>query len=238
MNLSNKVAIITGASTGIGAAIAQELSAAGAKLVITARRKQALEELQQALPTECAILAADIGSSDTAEQLLALANKRFGQADILINNAGVMTIAPVEQVDLDAMAKMIQVNFEAVVRSSYTFAKAFKAQGQGAIINVSSLGASLNAPAMGVYGGSKAAVEVFSQSLRVELAGSGVKVGVIAPGSTQTDMYQGLKDAAGSVEGIVALESSDIAAAVRFMLEQPDRSNIPKLHMYPSAEMF
>ena len=239
MTLNNKVAIVTGASSGIGAAIARELSSAGVKLVITARREDRLIDMQQSLATECAILAADIGAADTADRLLALATERFGKVDILINNAGILSTNPIDQIDIELMAKMIQVNFEAVMRLSYTFGRVFKQQGEGAIINVSSIGGSLTVPTWGVYCAVKAAVETFSQSLRLELSHYGVKVGVIAPGTTNTEIFE-VQRAQGEnpvEQDIESLEGEDIATAVRFMLEQPARSNITKLHIYAANEI-
>jgi len=190
MNLAGKVAIVTGSSAGIGAAIARNLSEAGAKLVLTARREDRLKEMQASLPNESAILAADIGAPEAADQLLALAQERFGRADILVNNAGILSTNPIDLIDIELMAKMIQVNFEAVMRLSYTFGRAFKAQGEGAIINVSSIGGSLTVPTWGVYCAVKAAVETFSESLRIELGSSGVKVGIVAPGSTKRESHR------------------------------------------------
>lgn len=239
MNLAGKVAIVTGSSAGIGAAIARNLSEAGAKLVLTARREDRLKEMQASLPTESAILAADIGAPEVADQLLALAIERFGRADILVNNAGILSTNPIDVIDIELMAKMIQVNFEAVMRLSYTFGRAFKAQGEGAIINVSSIGGSLTVPTWGVYCAVKAAVETFSESLRIELGSSGVKVGIVAPGSTKTEIFE-VQRAHGESpieQEIDYLEAEDIARAVRFMLEQPNRANIARLHMYASGEI-
>ncbi|KJS08226.1 MAG: oxidoreductase [Gammaproteobacteria bacterium BRH_c0] len=239
MNLAGKVAIVTGSSAGIGAAIARNLSEAGAKLVLTARREDRLKEMQASLPNESAILAADIGAPEAADQLLALAQERFGRADILVNNAGILSTNPIDLIDIELMAKMIQVNFEAVMRLSYTFGRAFKAQGEGAIINVSSIGGSLTVPTWGVYCAVKAAVETFSESLRIELGSSGVKVGIVAPGSTKTEIFE-VQRAHGEnpiEQEIDYLEAEDIARAVRFMLEQPNRANIARLHLYASAEI-
>jgi NADP-dependent 3-hydroxy acid dehydrogenase YdfG len=239
MNLAGKVAIVTGSSAGIGAAIAKNLSEAGAKLVLTARREDRLKEMQASLTNESAILAADIGAADTADRLLALAKERFGRADILVNNAGILSTNPIDQVDIELMAKMIQVNLEAVVRLSYTFGREFKAQGEGAIINVSSIGGSLTVPTWGVYCAVKAAVETFSNSLRIELGASGVKVGIIAPGSTKTEIFE-VQRAHGEnpvEQSIDYLEADDIARAVRFMLEQPNRGNVARLHLYASGEI-
>lgn len=239
MNLAGKVAIVTGSSAGIGAAIARNLSEAGAKLVLTARREDRLKDMQASLPTESTILAADIGAPEVADQLLALARERFGRADILVNNAGILSTNPIDLIDIELMAKMIQVNFEAVMRLSYTFGRAFKAQGEGAIINVSSIGGSLNVPTWGVYCAVKAAVETFSESLRIELGSSGVKVGIIAPGSTKTEIFE-VQRAQGESpveQEIDYLEAEDIARAVRFMLEQPKHANITRLHLYASGEI-
>ena len=181
------------------------------------------------------MLAADISDPKTPEALLNLAVEQFGRADILINNAAVMAGGSIEDADLDALSYMIRVNFEAVVRSAYVFARTFKAQGSGAIINVSSIGAYLIARRGGVYGALKHALEAFSASLRIELAGTGVKVGTIAPGSTDTVMYAQM---IGSMDmgDHVPLDPQDVAAAIRFMLEQPDRANVVRMAIFPSTE--
>jgi len=238
MTLAGKVAVVTGASAGIGSAIAHRLSAAGVRLVLTARRADRLRELQAELPGESAILAVDVAAPETADKLLALANKQFGRADILVNNAGFLSIRPLEEIDLDIASEMIRVNFEAVVRNSYTFAAAFKQQGEGAIVNVSSISAFMNVPMGGVYSGVKAAVERFTAALRIELAGSGIKIGCIAPGSTATEIIEAARDRGEQPweQDIVELEAEDVANAVLFMLEQPAQSNIAGLQIYSSAE--
>lgn len=238
MQIRDKVAVITGASAGIGAAIARDLAEAGAKLVLTGRRQDRLEELGRALPTESALLAADIGDPGTPDRLLQLAIERFGRADIVVNNAGVLTIGPLETIDLDEISQMIRINFEAVVRASYVFARVFKAQKSGAIINVSSIGATLTAPMGGVYGGLKQALEGFTQALRIELAATGVKVGTIAPGTTRTEIFREIRARGekGWDEYLTPLEAEDIARGVRFMIEQPDRSNIARLQMFSADE--
>ena len=237
-SLGGKVAIITGASSGIGAAIARELSDAGADLVLTARRAGRLDSLSAELPTRTATLAADVAEAATPQRLLDLALERFGRVDILVNNAGVLTIGPLESVDLDALSHMIRVNFEAVVRASYTFARVFKAQKSGAIINVSSIGAYLTAPTAGVYGGLKHAIEVFTSALRIELAGTGVRVGTVAPGTTDTEIFDAMRargEAAWS-QLIPPLQAVDVAGAVRFMLERPDRANVARLLIYSTSQ--
>jgi serine 3-dehydrogenase (NADP+) len=236
--IEGKVAVVTGASSGIGAAIVRTLSEAGASVVITARRRGRLEDLAASLPRRSVVMDADIGAPDTASRLLSLAQREFGRVDILVNNAGTLTAGSIETIDLDALMQMTRVNFDAVVRASYLFARVFKAQGSGAIINVSSIGAYLISTRMGVYGALKHALEAFSSSLRVELAGSGVKVGTIAPGTTRTEIFDGMQaPGAGSpLSQGTPLEPADIAAAVRFMIEQPERANIARLAMFSATD--
>jgi NADP-dependent 3-hydroxy acid dehydrogenase YdfG len=238
--LTGKVAVITGASAGIGAATARELASAGARLILTARRADRLDALAAELETEVAVLAADIADPATPGALLALARERFGSADILVNNAGILRVGDLDTFEVDGLEDMVAVNFNAPVRASYVFARAMKAAQSGAIVNVSSIGAHLNAVGMGVYGGLKRALEGFTDSLRIELAGSGVRVGLVAPGTTSTEIFDDMKahGRQGWDEYLVPLQPEDLARAVRFMLEQPPRANVPRIHVYSSADAF
>jgi len=238
-NLKDQVAVVTGASSGIGMAIAHELSAAGMRLVLTARREDRLLALCKALPGPAVHLTAAVEAPDTPQSLLDLASATYGRADVLVNNAGMLVAGTIDSVDLDALAQMTRVNFDAVVRASYVFARALKAQGSGAIVNVSSIGAYLSSSSMGVYGGLKHALEIFTSALRVELKGSGVRVGTIAPGTTDTEIFEGLRAQGQPVRADMstALEPADVAAAVRFMLERPERANVARLLLVSSSEM-
>lgn len=235
MDLRNKTVVVTGASSGIGAATAVELSKAGARLVLTARRTDRLEEVAASLPGEYALLTADIGDPATPQALLDLALARFVRVDALINNAGVMVAGQVGTIDMDAVSRVIRVNYEAVVRATYLFAPVFRAQGGGTIINVSSIGAHMSTPKLSVYSSLKLAVELFTNALRVELAGTGVRMGCITPGSVATEVFDGIRPDSWKES---AIEASDVADAVRFMLEQPDRSNVANLMLYSSQEIF
>lgn len=236
--LRGRVAVITGASSGIGEAVARELACAGMHLVITARRAGRLQALSGSLPTPCAMLAADIAEPRTPAALLALALQAHGRVDVLINNAGRVVTGSVDQLDLEAVATMTRVNFDAVVRASYVFARHFKAQGCGAIVNISSIGAYLSHSSMGLYGALKHALEVFTTALRVELKGSGVRVGSIAPGSTDTEIFDQLRARAASV-GVALpppLAPGDVAEAVRFMLERPAHASVARMLLVSASE--
>lgn len=236
--LEGKVAVITGASSGIGEAIAHELSTAGYSLVLTARRTDRLIALCAKLPGPTVPLTAAIDDPATAQSLLEMACRTYGRADVLINNAGMLVSGPLETIDLDGLMQMTRTNYDAVVRASYVFARAFKQQGTGSIINVSSVGAYLSHSSMGVYTGLKQAIEVFSTALRVELKGSGVRVGTIAPGTTETEIFDRLRASGQPVRAdqTPALLPLNVASAVRYMLEQPEHANVARMLLVSSSE--
>jgi serine 3-dehydrogenase len=236
--LEGKRAVVTGASAGIGEAVARDLAGRGARVLLVARRAERLEQLAREIGPAAATLAIDVGRPDSAQRMLDAAREHFGGADILVNNAGMFRVGPLDSFDLDGLGPMIALNYEAAVRASYVFARAMKAQGSGAIVNVSSIGANLTAPGSGVYGGLKRALEIFSDTLRIELAGTGVRVGIVAPGSTATEIFDHLPAdrRARATDGLTPLAPADVAAAIRFLLEQPDHANIPHLRIYSSGQ--
>jgi len=238
--IQNKVAVVTGASAGIGAAIARDLAAAGAKLVLSARRRDRLDALAAELGKNVATLSADIADPATAERLLALAKSRFGAADILVNNAGILRVGPLETIDLTAIETMVAVNYTAVVRTSYVFARAMKTQGSGFIVNLSSIGAGIVAPGVGVYGGLKRALEMFTDALRIELVATGVRAGFVAPGTTATEIFEDMKSHGQPAwdSYVKPLQPEDIARAVHFLLDQPPHANVPRVHVYAAADAF
>lgn len=237
-NLSGTVAVVTGASAGIGEAIARDLADAGVMLLLVARRAGRLAALAESLPVAVETLVIDVAEPASAQRMLDVVVDRFGRVDALVNNAGIFRVGSLDSFDLETLTPMIALNYEAVVRASYLFARAMKAQGGGAIVNISSIGANLTTAAGGVYGGLKRAVEIFSDSLRIDLAGTGVRVGIVAPGTTATEVFDHLpadhRPGAGSP--VTPLLPADVAAAVRFLLEQPERANIPHLRIYSSGQ--
>ncbi len=237
--LRGKVVVITGASSGIGKAIAQDLAQLDAKLVLNALPDAQLETLGERFREDAAIVPGNIADPAVGRRLLATALDRFGRADVLINNAGIFRHGPVETIDIEALEAMIAINFTAVVRNSYLFARAMTAQGSGHIVNVSSISATLTTVGCGVYGGTKRAVEGFSDSLRIELASTGVRVSVVAPGTTDTELFDrvpGQARAASSNPGVRKLEPGDLAQAVRFMLERPEHANVAHLRLYSADQ--
>ena len=235
-NLSGKVVAITGASEGIGRAIARVLAPLGARLVLNALQNDKLDAVAAELE-DAEIVGGDISQAEVGERLLSAALDRFGRVDALVNNAGIFRHGPLDTIDLAVQEAMIALNFTAVVRNSYLFARVMKEQGGGHIINFSSISSTLTTPGCGAYAASKIAVEKFSDSLRIELAGTRVRVGVIAPGTTDTALFDHIPKGgkASSDLGVRKLEPTDLADAVRFMLERPEHANIPYMRLY-SAE--
>lgn len=237
-SLTGKIAIVTGASSGIGAASAHALADAGATLVLVARRADRLAALAAEVGADCLPFVADMAEADAPQRLHEKVMAQFGRADILVNNAGILHAAPIDQFDLDQLRPMIALNYEAVVRTCTLFARSMTAAGTGQIINISSIGANIIAPGVGVYGGLKRALEAFTDCLRVELAGSGVKVGIVAPGTTSTEIFEDMK-ARGQPAWdsfIPAMQPGDVADAVRYMAEQSDRTNMARIQVYAAAD--
>jgi NADP-dependent 3-hydroxy acid dehydrogenase YdfG len=209
-------------------------------LVLVARRRERLEALAAELGGDTEVLAIDMAEEDAPDRLFAFVAERFGGADILVNNAGVLRVGTLETFDLADLRPLIAINYESVVRSSVLFGRAMKAKGSGQIVNISSIGAHLNAAGGGIYGGLKRALEAFTDSLRVELAGTGVKVGLVAPGTTSTEIFEDMKAHGMTAwdQLIPALDPDDIARAVRFIAEQSQRANTARVHVYSASEMF
>ncbi len=239
-DLANKTAVITGASSGIGEATARALAAAGAQVMLVARRGDRLETLAREIGSGATWLAIDLAQPDAAQALLTAAQERLGAVDILINNAGILRTSHVDAFDLADLEALIAINYAAVVRSSILFARHMKARGTGQIVNLSSIGASITAAGTGVYGGLKRALDAFTEVLRIELAGTGVRVGLIAPGTTSTEIFEEMKKGGrpGWDEYIPAMVPDDIARAILFMCEQSGNANAARIHLYATSESF
>ena len=239
-SLSGKTAIVTGASAGIGEATARALAKAGARVMLVARRADRLAALAAEIGGGTCSLALDLADADAAQALLDAATARLGTVNILINNAGILRTSHVDGFDLAQLEPMIAINYSAVVRTSILFARHMKANGSGQIINLSSIGASLTAAGAGVYGGLKLALDRFTDVLRIELAGSGVRVGQVAPGTTMTEIFEDMKAKGqpGWDEYIPPMVPDDIARAIVFMCEQTGNANAARVHIYATSEGF
>ena len=238
--LAGKTALVTGASSGIGEATARRLAGAGARVMLVARRGERLEALADEIGGGACWLALDLAQPEAAQAMLDAALGQLGAVDILINNAGILRTSHVDAFDLAELEPLIAINYTAVVRASLLFARAMKARGSGRIVNLSSIGASITAAGTGVYGGLKRALEAFTDVLRIELAGSGVRVGLVAPGTTSTEIFADMKahGQPGWDEYITPMAPDDVARAVLFLCEQTGTANAARLHIYATSEGF
>ncbi len=238
MELKDKVAIITGASSGIGTAIARNLHEAGMRLLITARRADRLEEIAKELPGTV-FLAGDIADHDMPQALLDVALEKFGRLDVVCNNAGFVEKGTIETMDVDRMCEMVRVNVEAMFRMTYLALRHFKQQDSGHLVNTSSILGQKVRPTVGAYAGTKHAIEALTDALRIELAGarSNVAVSCIEPGLVLTELHDHWEEHPVKSMNIPhPLTPEDVARCVRFVLEQPAHVRIPKLLVVPGEQ--
>lgn len=236
MRENNKVAIITGASSGIGEGVAKELDSMGIRLVLTARRENRLKSLCAQL-NSAVYISGDILDDTLPDLLIKKALDSYGQFDILFNGAGIMHTGLIEKVNIDEMCKMARINFEASIRMAYTALKHFKLSNSGFLINVSSILGTKVRSSTGVYAGSKFAIEAFSEAIRMEVANTKIRVSVIEPGVTTSELQNHFDVHPAKLLGIEkSLSPADIARAVRFIIEQPEHVRIPVMMVLPGEQ--
>lgn len=236
MDLKDKVAIITGASSGIGRAVARNLNEVGVKFILTGRREDHLRELKNDL-AHATILAGDISQNGMPQNLLAAALDTFGRCDIVFNNAGIIKAGSIDDIDIDDMCYMVRVNVEAAFRMAYVAVKHFKSTGSGYLLNTSSVLGTKVRPTAGAYAGTKFAIEALTEALRLELAKTNIGVSCVEPGLVQTDLHREWPvPPAQSLNIPRPLQPEDIARVVRFILQQPDHVRLPRILAVPSDQ--
>ena len=196
MTLDGKRVLLTGASSGIGLALARVLAARGAILAISSRSKarleQVSEELASAVPgiRKPLPVACDVADAASVTNLIGTCIETLGTIDVLINNAGICVYGSVEKTPVVDMRALLDVNFLGPAQAMLEVLPFMKRQGHGLIVNVSSLAALRGVPYLGAYGASKAALVVLSQSMRAELAGSGVSLMLVYPDYTESAIFE------------------------------------------------
>jgi NADP-dependent 3-hydroxy acid dehydrogenase YdfG len=236
MELSNKTAVITGASSGIGAAVARNLNQAGVSLVLTGRREDRLVELKKEL-TGAEILPGDITNPALPDNLIQMALQSFGHCDIVFNNAGTVVMGTIEDIDIEKVCTMVRVNVEAAYRMAYVALKHFKSTNSGFLLNTSSIVGTKVRPTGGAYAGTKHAIEALTEGFRMELAKTNIAVACIEPGLVQTEIFRDWDEFPAAQFDIPnPLQPEDIARVVRFILEQPDHVRIPRVLAIPADQ--
>lgn len=234
MKNGEKICLITGASSGIGFAIAKALSQEKYKVIATARRA---EKLSQLLPNPIDILPGDLNLPDFQDTLLRFVFEKYKRCDYLLNCAGMLELGNIEEIDIDRMSQMIKLNIDSTFRLTYKILRRFKEQGFGHVINISSVLGTKVQPRMGAYSATKYALEALSEGLRMELAGTNVQISCIEPGLVVTELHKHLEiHPRESMSISEPLSVDNIVGAVRYIIEQPCNVRIPKLMILPKHQ--
>jgi short-subunit dehydrogenase len=196
---------VTGASSGIGEAIAREFAGAGAKLTLVARRRELLEKLAAELGASTHIAVKDLSLPESADDWVAAAETANGPIDVLVNNAGIENSGPFEGSDAANALKLLRTNLETPLVLARRLVPGMIQRGQGAIVNVASVSALSPMALQACYAGSKAGLAAFSEALRAELRATGVVVVTVYPGPVKTSMADAAYEVFGGRKGIVGL---------------------------------
>ena len=243
--LDGRVALVTGASSGIGEATAIALAEAGAKVAIAARRRdrlQALADRLAPLGAEPLVLEADLLDEHIAQQIVADTERHFGRLDILVNNAGVMYLEPVAEADLGRWRRMLELNVLSLIASTQAALAGMKSRRDGHIVNVSSTAGRIANPNAAAYSATKFGVVAFSEALRREVYADNIRVSVIEPGVVQTELRDHIGHAATQASlnawasNMRQLQAEDVAEAIVFCVTRPSHVNVNEILMRPTDQ--
>ena len=243
--LQRQVALITGASSGIGEATALALAAEGAKVALAARRVDRLEALTRRITEsggEALALACDVADEAQVNAVVQAVQEKWGRLDILVNNAGIVVAGPIVGADTEEWRKAFDINVLGLMYATHAALPLMKEQGGGHIVNMSSVMGRIAPAGVGIYAATKWAVNGFSEALRQEAVGYKVRVSVIEPGGVSTEINHHIPDEAmrAGMESVYnsmrVLDASDVAAAVLYAVTQPAHVSINELLVRPSEQ--
>lgn len=237
-DLTGKVAVITGASSGIGEATARLLVAEGVRVVLVARRRERIDALVAELGGAAIALTADVGDAAAVASVFAEVEQRFGGLDLLFNNAGLGVNARFEDSDPADWKQMIDVNLYGVLYCTQAAIPLMRGRSGAMISSVSSVGGRYGTESWSVYSATKFAVVGFHDALRKELGGEGIRVSVIEPGAVWTEFGQNVSDAMRERrESLDALTSEDVAQALVYAFAQPPRVLVEEILLRPVKQV-
>lgn len=237
-SLNGKIAIVTGASSGIGRAVAYELAGNGVKLVLTGRSADRLASLAEDLDTEVIVVPADMTSPKDIRLIVERAFSKFGRIDILLANAGIYIAGDVIDGEPDAWDQLISTNVTGVFRLVHAALPYLIAQRAGDVLVTSSISGHQAIHWEPIYSASKHAIQSFVHGLRRQLLTTGIRVGAVAPGMVLNELW-GMTDPAEIDQKAgqgAGLRSEDVAEAILFMLTRPQNVTIRDLVMLPRAQ--
>jgi 3-hydroxy acid dehydrogenase / malonic semialdehyde reductase len=239
-----KIALVTGATSGIGRATAIALAKQGFQIIATGRRKDRLEELQQELEgiTTVLPLLFDVRSKEAVQYAIASLPAEWQQIDVLVNNAGnAHGLSAIQDGSLDDWDAMLDINVKGLLYVSHAVIPFMQQRGKGHIINIGSIAGKEVYANGNVYCASKFAVDALSKAMRIDLIQTGIKVSEVNPGAVETEFsevrFKGDKERAASVyQGYQALQSEDIADLITFIVTRPPHVNLAEVLILPAAQ--
>ena len=244
--LAGEVAIVTGASSGIGEATAESLASRGASVVLAARRADELEAVAERIRTEggeALVVPTDVTEDDDIDALIAETVDEFETIDILVNNAGVMLLEPLESADRDNLRQMIEVNLLGLMNLTHAALPTMQAQDSGHIVNISSTAGRRAGAKSSGYNATKFGVNAFTEAVRQEVTTDGIRTTIIEPGAVDTELQEHIPDEEikqqieeGMIESMTPLESDDIARAITYAVTQPQHVNVNEVLIRPTDQ--
>ncbi len=240
------MALVTGASSGIGEATALALAAQGARVAAAARRTDRLEALVKRIEArggQAMALVVDVADEAQVREMVHRTHATWGRVDILVNDAGVAQLGPIDGANTEDWRQMVNINLLGLMYAIHAVLPLMKAQGSGHIVNISSGAGRIARAGMGVYSATKWGVGAFSEALRQEVSPQHIRVTVIEPGVVATEMQehttdQAVKDPTLSwLRSITPLSSEDIAAAIVYAVTQPTQVDVNELLIRPTEQV-
>lgn len=242
MKLKDKVGVVTGASSGIGKAIAKSLSAEGCTVVLASRSVDELREVQDELKGSSTVVEMDVSNDESVQQAFRKILDQHKQIDILVNSAGIMPLSYLKNRHLKEWLQTIEVNVKGCLRCINEVLPSMKEQKAGHIVNIASVDGKELFPGGAIYGASKAAVIALSKAMRMELSPAfNIRVTAIEPGTVATSLREDITDEElledkDFSEDEPKLEAEDIANAVLYALSQPEHVNVNELLVKPTGK--
>jgi NADP-dependent 3-hydroxy acid dehydrogenase YdfG len=243
-NIKDKVVVITGASSGMGEAAAKHLSSLGATVVLGARRVDRIVKLAKEINDnggKALAFAVDVTQRDQVKNLVDTAVEKFGRVDVILNNAGIMPLSPMERLNVDEWDMMIDVNIKGVLNGIAAVLPYMKAQKSGQIINTSSVAGHKVFNGSAVYSATKYAVRALTEGLRMEVKPYNIRTTIVCPGAVKTELLEhiteaDIQQANKDYVGAVGISPDSFARVVAFAISQPEDVDINEIIFRPTSQ--
>ncbi len=243
-NIEGKVIVITGASSGLGEAAAKHLAHLGAAVVLGARRTDRIEKLANEIQEsggKALAIATDVTQRDQVKKLVDSAVEKFGRVDVILNNAGIMPLSPMDRLNVDEWDQMVDVNIKGVLNGIAAVLPHMKNQKSGHIINTSSVAGHKIFSGSAVYSATKFAVRALSEGLRMEVKPYNIRTTIVSPGAVKTELQDHISEADiqqanREYVGAVGLNPDSFANLVAFVISQPEELDINEIIFRPTSQ--